>query len=179
MLIKVSLTTAALGREQRDHRASLEQGACDEGQHRGLALADIGYSALADSAASCCHAACPQKKIAEVCRKAAAGGNKTLLLAVSPAALWERGIFLGILNRKVKRCELSLPPPPFFNVLFFPPITCSCKLGGRVSIFLPCIFSTCFQIHHAWELFLLDGSWLSLSLYFPNPLPLHSHWEAA
>lgn len=42
-----------------------------------------------------------QDETAQVCRKVEVGGNKTLLLAASPTAFWERGILIGILDRGV------------------------------------------------------------------------------
>lgn len=44
-----------------------------------------------------------EKEIAQVCRRVAAGGNNTLLLAGSPTASWERGILLRILDRGVSK----------------------------------------------------------------------------
>lgn len=41
------------------------------------------------------------KETAQVCRRVAAGGNKTLLLPASPTAFWKREILLGILDRGV------------------------------------------------------------------------------
>ena len=68
----------------------------------------------------------------------------------------------------------------FFQMFFFFSLTnVPANWGGGCQYFLLTFSALVFKSTISSELFLPDGSRLSLSLYFPNPLPLHSHWEAA
>lgn len=155
----------------------------DQGQHPSPAQADIRYSALPDSGCLALPCYLPPEEGDHSGLQEGGSRRKQDIAACSESHsfLGERD-FLGNPGQRWLK-DVNFFFFAFLQIFFFPLPNVPENWGGRGreehQYFFLKFSALVFKSTMSRELFLPDGNRLSLSLHFPNPLPLHSHWEAA